>query len=116
MDSIKEIQKHIRELKYASLSLTSASTATTKLIGHEMELSHELEKHMKDMQRAAEDTSDRARKIRKNIETESGSFEEVTDTLSQINTSIGSFMATTAEINSAAKQIQAASSDLDALE
>ncbi len=116
VDSIKEIQKHIKELKDASATLSASSVTTTKLIENETAMSSELETHMKDIQQAAENTSERAREIRNNIEKQSSSFEEIAETLDQINTGISSFTVATAEINSAASQIQAASSDLDSLE
>ena len=116
VDSIKEIQKHIKDLKDATAALSSSSANTTKLIENETDMSRELEKHLQDIKLSAEKTSERGREIRENIEQQAFSFEEIVTTLNEINTSISSFTVATAEINSAASQIQAASSELDAIE
>ncbi len=116
VNSIKEIQRHIKDLKDASAALSSSSENTTRLIETETAMSKELEQHLQDIMQAAEENAERAGKIRGNIERQASSFEEITSTLNQINESISSFKVSTAEINSATKQIQAASSELDALE
>lgn len=113
VDSTKEIQRHIKDLKDASTTLATSAQNTTRLIETETEMSHELEKHLQDIRTAAEENAGRADEIRQNIESQSSSFDEVATTLSKINESISSFTVSTAEINSAASQIQAASADLD---
>lgn len=115
VDSTKEIQRHIKDLKDASATLASSARNTTQLIETETEMSQELEKHLQGIKTAAEKNSGRAGEIRANIETQSASFEEIASKLSQINESIASFTVSTAEINSAASQIQAASADLDSM-
>ena len=116
VESIKEIQKHIKELKDASEALSSDSKNTTKLIEIEAQMSGEPEKHLQNIKLSAEKNAGRAKEIRDNMERQSSSFEEIAATLSQINESISAFTVSTAEINSAASQIQAASADLDSLE
>ncbi|MBQ9539635.1 MAG: methyl-accepting chemotaxis protein, partial [Treponema sp.] len=116
VESTKEIQRHIKDLKDASAALSSSSKNTTMLIESEMAMSKELEEHLKDIKNCAEGNSIRAAEIKNKIEGQSQSFEEITGSLEQINESISSLTVSTAEINSAASQIQAASSDLDSLE
>ncbi len=115
VDSTKEIQRHIKDLKDASDTLASSAHKTTQLIETETEMSRELEKHLQDIQTAAAENSERAGKMRENIETQSASFDTIATTLDEINKNISSFTGSTAEINSAASQIQAASADLDSM-
>lgn len=115
VDSTKEIQRHIKDLKDASDTLASSAHKTTQLIETETEMSQELEKHLQDIQTAAAENSERAGKMRENIETQSASFDTIATTLDEINKNISSFTGSTAEINSAASQIQAASADLDSM-
>ncbi len=114
--SIREIQNHIKDLKSASASLSASSANTTTLINSEAAMSKEIEKHFTQIKESADITSGRAEEIKDNIEKQTSSFAKIVQTLDSLNRSVGTFTVSTAEISSAANQIQSASAELESLE
>ncbi len=115
MESIKETQSHITEIKNSATDLVHASTQTSQLIAKGQDLTDKLGKHFTGIRNAAESTASKAADITEITNQQSNSFNQIVITLTQISASIRSFTDSTKQISEVTARIKEIADGLNSI-
>ncbi len=112
MESTREIKKYIEKIQNASDNLLTFSNSCTEQVNKGIELARTLEDSLSNINKSSEENADSASEIRQLVTQETAAFDQIVETLHQINISIENFSTSTRTIIDTANLLQETSVEL----
>lgn len=115
MDSTEEIKKRINEMQTTANNLIHASLGTTDQIKHGYELAQLLENSFGNINSSVSANAGASNDIKQMVSQQATGFEQMTETVQQVNVSLQNFSSTTRSIIETANELKANSQTMEAI-